>query len=197
MFTNNYIAFRHNLFFGRGNGSSISYGGGTSIPAKKMTNPLGSTVIMYANEYVDECDIGYNMDAQIANPADGLVTSKGTTKGGVYFGSGARPATKEDYNLEVPISSGLNAVNGAGFLKDDGNGKYSFSRDFVLTNTTEENITVSEIGCFTPVKVNSASSNQQWWPILMDRTVLPEPVVIQPNESKLITYKFVFNQVET
>ena len=30
----------------------------------------------------------------------------------------------------------------------------------------------------------------------MERTVFPEPVVIQPGESKLITYKLTFNQVE-
>jgi len=194
MFTNNYIAFRHNMFFGFSGSSAINYGG-TTVSYKKMTNPVGSSVTFYADDDVVECDIGNSMGAQISNPVEGLATSFSATKKGVYFGSGTTPATREDYNLEATISSGLTVASGCGFFENDGNGKYSFYRDYVLTNTTEESITVSEIGCFTPVRINSSSS-AQWWPILMERTVFPEPVIIQPNESKLITYKFVFNQME-
>lgn len=196
MFTNNYIAYRHNLFFGFSGSTSTNYGGIT-VSSKKMTNPVGSSVTFYIDDGLDDYfDIGGNMRAQISSPAEGLATSYSSVKGGVYFGTGATPATREDYNLETVISSGLNAVGGTGFFKDDGNGKYSFYRDFVLTNTTEESITVSEIGCFVPIRTNTGSSGVQLWPILMERTVLSEPVVIQPGESKLITYKLTFNQVE-
>lgn len=109
---------------------------------------------------------------------------------GVYFGTGSTPASKADYTLESPITSGLSISSGTRLYADEGNGVHSYHATFVVKNTGSAEINISEIGLFSSVN----SSTSKFYCVLMERTVLDAPITIAPGETKLVTYKLTFNQ---
>lgn len=120
-----------------------------------------------------------------------LASSQLATYCGIYFGSGSTPANKNDYTLESVIESGLSISNPSSLVQsNDGNGKYSFSSPIVISNTSDAEININEIGLFLP----GGENGSQWYLLLMERTVLTEPITIAPGESKLVEYKLTFNQ---
>lgn len=179
MFTNNYLKFRDMMFIG-----NTWYAGFKSVP--------GTTFYGTAQYSGKSGDIGGQMHlarCQAMPTESGQYDS--SFKPGIYFGSGSTPATKEDYKLESPITAGLAISNPAGFTwVRPSSGVYSATASYAVLNTTAEDITIQEIGNFTPV----AESSSKYHFTLMDRTVLDEPIVIAPGESKLVTYKVTFNQ---
>jgi hypothetical protein len=96
--------------------------------------------------------------------------------------------------LENAISSGLSITNPASLvISDEGNGKYTFSAPFVVSNTGDAEVNIWEIGAFSQgYYYNGGMAGAV--PILFERTVLDEPVNIQPGKSKLIDYRVTFNQ---
>ena len=108
---------------------------------------------------------------------------------GVQFGQGNTPPTKADLALENPIEEGMEVTNPTAIVKEnDENGRYSVSATYSLKNTSETEINICEIGIFLPIKVSS-----YYFPSLMERTVLSEPITIPPGEMKVVTYKLTFN----
>jgi hypothetical protein len=106
---------------------------------------------------------------------------------GTFFGSGTTPAQKTDFKLESPILSGLSIISQSSLtIVQKGEGKYSASAAFIVQNTTDAEITISEMGYYADVGS---------YLCLYDRTVLPVPVVIPAGERKLITYEILFNQI--
>ena len=124
---------------------------------------------------------------------DFVVTNKtsGNVSYGVFFGSGSTPASRSDYTIESILkeSSGLsNKMKSVASSRDDaGNvcihGFYSMEN----TNATAE-ISISELCLFGFVR----DSSEYYHNVLVDRTVLENPIVLKPGEEKLITYKFTF-----
>lgn len=116
---------------------------------------------------------------------------------GVYFGSGSTPATRDDYTLEAPITSGLTITNGTvayGGIAGD----YYAHALFTVQNTSENEITISEVGLFTPLAYDCSAnvSNAHIWNLfLMDRVVLEEPITIPAGGAKVVMYKQAYNQV--
>lgn len=188
MFTNNYLAYRKQAFLGSDNTYYVTAD--------------GSSRKMYRLS-IEVADLGRWLS--LARCRDILTTSKtesypdNAVYPGVYFGSGSTPASKADYKLESPITSGLAITNPSALAwTDDGNGKYEVIADYILRNTSDAEINIYEIGVFSPVNSNSngkyGASDNVWWLALMERTVLDEPITIAPGESKLVTYKLTFNQ---
>lgn len=170
MFTNNYIKYREALFFA----AISSY----SFLTAKNTSYTGTTGFR-------DRDFGTNMGYPVI---DDPTTSTAT---GVYFGSGTTPPTKDDYTLEVPITAGLIAtgLQQRALLAYDGNGKATAEGSYILKNTSEETITVNEIGYFANGHSNGTSS----YLILHERSVLDTPCVLEPGEAKMVTYRITFN----
>lgn len=191
MFTNNYIAFRKAAF-------TAGYSYSTTV---WMKNAVGSSVEACVAHFAF-ADIGYWMTKALCATNAGIASSTTLTSqnfSGLYFGTGSTPATKADYKLESPITSGLTITNPSALVWDnDGNGKYTACADFIVRNTTESEINIYEIGVFVPTtpKGTAAVSSTQGTVnyVLMERTVLDEPITITPGESKLVTYKITFNQ---
>lgn len=182
MFTNNYINFRKGAFLATGSSSSEMY---------KIINSGGTEKSVFSS-YGVQCDLGGWMSN---GRCRALVTDKATSRSsaypGVYFGTGSTPANKSDYKLESLIESGLQITSPSSAVwTDEGNGKYSIAADFVVRNTTESEINIYEIGIFTPV----SNGTSEFYQVLMERTVLAEPITIAPGEPKLVTYKITFNQ---
>lgn len=193
MFTNNYLLMRKALF--ESGGASQQFVG-TFYDASG--NPQNAYVCALAS-----ADIGYWMKyarcQAIAgqNPSD--IYPVNSTYAGVYFGSGSKTATKEDFALHEPITSGLEITNTNALVwNNDENGNFSVYSDYVLRNTTDHDIVIREIGIFTPVangtpRIDIATKVNHF---LMEHTVLDDPIVIPSNESRLVSYTVRFNQSE-
>lgn len=189
MFTDNYINFRNALFSAKNYNNTF-----------KVKDAAGTTVnatVSFGWIY----DIGSWMtlaQCKAINATHGSTVITNKHYQGVYFGSGSTPATKADYQLENPITSGLSITNPSDLVwQNDSDGKYAAIADFLVRNTTEAEVNIYEIGVFVPVTTSSGSAANLQIPVnyvLMERTVLSEPVTIAPGEAKLVTYKITFNQ---
>lgn len=176
MFTNNLINYQKAAFFGssfeavdtegvKRNPALASYTHFNAAPGSALSNPRCKSIVNTGSSY--------------SAPASG-----------VYFGSGPTPATKDDFNLESPITSGLSFTAGKTITGKEADGKYVVYNTFVVKNTTGAPITIYEIGAF----VTAATANTTWYSFLIDRTVLDEPIVIDAGDEKIVTYKWTFNQ---
>ena len=187
MFTNNYIAYRHNFFF-----SMFSTGTSGGVTGKKVKDATGASFSMYSQSSGRGSDIGCCMAT--AN-CQAIPTSKESSESsvdyGVYFGAGSTPATRDDYTLESPITSGLSISTTNKVISNDGNGKYTVSAFYVVKNTTSEDLNIYEMGCFTPIM----KASSEYYAVMMDRTVLSEPITIKAGETKVVTYSIVFNHI--
>lgn len=113
---------------------------------------------------------------------------------GIYVGSGNTPASENDYCLENKITQGLKGSLTIDTTDQnlDENGVLQNYILITLTNTSNETITISEIGMVTKAyaatNFNASSANEHSF--LLDRTVLTTPLTLAPNESGLISYVF-------
>lgn len=172
MFTQNYIEYRRQHFSGIGSANFTVASG--EISTRTISSIYG--------------DIGYCMRYPRCRA---IVGSNNYC--GVYFGSGTTPPQRSDYTLEAPIESGLSFTYSGGVaFSDDGGGKWSVLTNYIVTNTSDTDISISEIGVITIFGANNAQTTSA--PILFERTVLSTPVTIAPGASKLITYKVTFDQ---
>lgn len=101
---------------------------------------------------------------------------------GIVFGSGTTPPQKTDYKIENHIANGLTYSN-------NGTSETNNVVNWVQTvqNTSSEPITISEVGLFSAVNTGEIS-------VLLTRTVLDTPVVLQPNEVKTFTITIDYNK---
>ena len=101
---------------------------------------------------------------------------------GIVFGSGTTPPQKTDYKIENHIADGLTYSNNS-------TSKANNIVNWVQTvqNTSSEPITISEVGLFCAYNSTSLC-------VLLTRTVLDTPVVLQPNEVKTFTITIDYNK---
>ena len=178
MFTNNYMALQRNMFAGE---------------HPTMKNMLGENFALYSTFNFDGSDnIGNLMaNANCRAMTDTVSSSSGGVSTGVWFGSGSTPATKGDYKLESPITSGLSITTQTKLIGKESEGKYCAWVSYVVKNTSDNDINIWELGVFAEAKRDSTKFHS----VLLDRVVLPEPIVLAVGEEKIITYKITFNQI--
>lgn len=101
---------------------------------------------------------------------------------GIVFGSGTTPPQKTDYKIENHIADGL-------IYSNNNTSKTNNIINWVQTvqNISSEPITISEVGLFSAI-------NSQRLCVLLTRTVLDNPVVLQPNEVKTFTIIIDYNK---
>lgn len=110
---------------------------------------------------------------------------------GIHFGSGTTAATEDDYYLESKITAGLQFQLGSvNAMDEDGNPYLRF--DIMVTNTNQiggSSITIAEVA-YTQfaLVLNEAGTTLERHIVMLDRTVLTTPVVLQPQEYALIRY---------
>lgn len=194
MFTANYDLYRKIMFVGENVYSSspmnVSKGFVRTSGAELETNYGSASASGLGN-------LGYWISkVRCAEIPTGTVKSAIDAGFGTYLGSGATPASKDDYTLENPITSGLQISNfyagkNSNFVyTEDEAGNQTFAAPCVVTNTTEAEINVYEIGIITPVSSNGST----FYFVLMERTVLTEPITLLPGEPKLIQISVKINQ---
>lgn len=108
---------------------------------------------------------------------------------GIWFGSGTTAATEDDYALEDKITRGL-SFNLSRVNDMDANGNPFIRFDIMVTNTSSANITISELGYVQYVQCATTlrGTNDNRVATLFDRTVLTNPVTIEPNSYAVIRY---------
>lgn len=101
---------------------------------------------------------------------------------GIVFGSGTTPPQKTDYKIENHIADGLTYSN-------DSTSETNNIVNWVETvqNTSSEPITISEVGLFSAARSGEPC-------VLLTRTVLDNPVVLQPNDVKTFTITIDYNK---
>ena len=112
--------------------------------------------------------------------------------GGVSFGTGNTPAAISDYYLESILDSkkiGVATPSAVSFSQFDTYEEHSVT--FGITNKTAEAITISEVGLTAVPYYSSSTSTRKC--VLVDRTVLDNPITIPAGQSKQITYTIRFN----
>lgn len=101
---------------------------------------------------------------------------------GIAFGSGTTPPQKTDYKLENHIADGLTYSNNS---TSETNNVANWVQ--TVQNTSGETITISEVGLFSSYASGSPT-------VLLTRTVLDNPVVLQPNDVKTFTITIDYNK---
>lgn len=101
---------------------------------------------------------------------------------GIVFGSGTTPPQKTDYRIENHIASGLTY---SGNSTSETNNVAHWVQ--TVQNTSSEPITISEVGLFSTLRSDTLC-------VLLTRTVLDNPVVLQPNEVKTFTITIDYNK---
>lgn len=116
-------------------------------------------------------------------------TSSSST--GIHLGTGDTAPTENDYALESKISSGITASTPTRQYNKDNNGNPYLTLMFTVTNTTSSDIIVKEIGfvqsAYLATNMGSSQSSNGTH-ILLDRTILSQPVTIPANDSAAIKY---------
>lgn len=101
---------------------------------------------------------------------------------GIVFGSGTTPPQKTDYKIENHIADGLTYSNES---TSETNNVVNWVQ--TVQNTSSEPITISEVGLFSAIHSENLC-------VLLTRTVLDTPVVLQPNEVKTFTITIDYNK---
>lgn len=101
---------------------------------------------------------------------------------GIVFGSGTTPPQKTDYKIENHIATGL-TYSGNNTNQTDGVANWVQT----VQNTSGEPITISEVGLFS-------AYSSSYLTILLTRTLLDNPVVLQPNDVKTFTITIDYNK---
>lgn len=102
---------------------------------------------------------------------------------GLAFGTGTTPATINDYKIENFITTGLSYSSNTQTIN---NSIVAYVQN--VQNTTTEPITITEVGVFCD-HWNSYPAS-----LLITRTVLDTPVVLQPNDVKTFTVTIDYNK---
>ena len=101
---------------------------------------------------------------------------------GIVFGSGTTPPQKTDYKIENHIADGLTYSNNS---TNETNNIANWVQ--TVQNTSSEPITISEVGLFS-------ACGPTYICVLLTRTVLDNPVVLQPNDVKTFTITIDYNK---
>lgn len=129
---------------------------------------------------------GYKTDGAAARVTTCYKSYTGSSSGGVMFGDGNTAPTLNDYKLSGNLLTTFDYTASA-VMSVDANG-VTLKTTYTLTNTGSADMTVSEIGLFGAT-LNSVT----YYSILVERTVLDEPITIPPSGVGTVIYTIRFN----
>lgn len=157
------------------------------IPRIAHNDTIGNCVIPLKN-YAG--DTKYGLIAAYSVSTD-LISSG--TGAGFVVGSGSTPATENDYKLDNLIS-GLTGSVSSSTVYDSETFSYAKQIDITLSNTTQNDITVSEVGRLVTVRTAATrgSNYSDTEPILIFRSVLDTPIVVPAGEASVLRLLFKY-----
>lgn len=116
----------------------------------------------------------------------------GTGYIGIYIGTGDTAPTPDDYTLESPLtSSSVSRTGGssASAILDENNNVIGVRKIATYQNITSNNIVVREIGTFWQTYYSTPTSTKLF---LIERTVLDEPVTLEPNGTITVAFDQIY-----
>lgn len=177
MFTNNYIKYREMMFYGR-----LSY-----LLNPGFKNVAGIEVYGSSNNS-DRGDLGNWLTRGRCRTFVESGSNEDKVFPGVYFGSGSTPATRADYKLAAPITSGLVITDPSAVITEtQKDHKRILHSTFLVKNTSGSEKIIWEVGVFTPV----CQTGSTCYLVLMDRVVLDKPITIPAGETRAVTYQYI------
>lgn len=108
---------------------------------------------------------------------------------GVCFGDGTSEPTPDDVCLSGTHHTGITSAN---CIKDvtysvDDNGDYILTANYTITNTTDADITIAEVGMAQSGTYFKGGYNY-YLPVLVERTLLETPITIPVDNVGKVTY---------
>lgn len=176
MFTQNYMNYQKGVFMGADYVVTTANGTATTITGGLSVSLAG---------------LGYALARGICRSISGAGNSPSDVSG-VCFGTDPTPPTKNDITLPGLIAYGLTIESMGSLVGKVAEGIYAAWGSYTVKNTSTTLKNIYEIGIF--VSLRSSASSGNYLPVLMERTVLPEPISLQPGEETIITHKITFNQ---
>lgn len=126
--------------------------------------------------------------ASVLGPLCMVNTDYYKTGEGVVFGTGTTPPTVNDYEMESPITGSTvisaTAPGEAGVYVTIDETCMRISATYDVTNLTDQELALSEVGLFGCYRTSD--------PLLYDRTVLAEPIVIPAGQTVPVNYAIKF-----
>lgn len=123
-----------------------------------------------------------------ASPSGNAIASDVSSGGGggsfIAVGSGSTEATKDDYTLESPITS--LTVSSYTFGATAEGVQYTS----VMTNPTDSDVVIREIGIFEKMNINSAYLPAHC--CMWGREVLDTPITLEPGQTATFTAELTF-----
>ena len=178
-----------------------------------MVTAVGKKIMMMSNSVFPNGSIGKSAIIEITDiVSESIFYTNGKIQGeamtfaagsvptgssGIYVGSGSTSPSETDWKLESPLlGNQLSANSVTSYSVNDANTIMYVNYDYVLSNNTQNEITIREIGRFAAVYVSSTKGNDVTNTkkvALVDRTVLETPVVIPAGEAATVRYRFVYD----
>lgn len=114
------------------------------------------------------------------------------TSAGIHLGSGTTTPTATDEALENDLFDSI-SVQVTSTVREKVAGGWSQTVYMTVTNTSDESITVAEIGYYGSVRGGTTeggtSSTNSNMVTMFDRTLLPTPVTIPAGDAATISYR--------
>lgn len=161
----------------------------------KIHNPAGVTKYtglagteLTHGGYNDWMNLGGAISATSARQAyiKNLQTTFGGN-GGVVLGTGRNAPTLEDYALFGELITGYTYSSSVSNVVDETG--QSITATYTITNNNDMAFTIGEVGIIASFTSSATASNKA----LLERTVLEEPLTIQPGGVGVLTYTIRMN----
>lgn len=104
----------------------------------------------------------------------------GTGYGGVIFGTGTTPPSIDDYKLSGEVVSTITCTAAVTKTADDAGVTYQGL--YTITNTGNNDVTIGEVAIICAIR------STYGWDMLLERTVLDEPLTIPAGGIGQVTY---------
>ena len=139
----------------------------------------GSTLSSIAGSFNREYLLfGYNGDNYFSPTMRRVRTIFSGMYAGTFFGTGTTPPTIDDYKLSGNLITTISSSVSFSAVNEDGGNK--LEAVYTLTNTGSSPITIGEVGLF--------AGDNQYNKVLVERTVLDEPITLPPDGVGQVTY---------
>lgn len=127
-----------------------------------------------------------------------ITESGNSASTGIAIGSGDTAPTENDYTLENMITTLSATIGNEENVFDETTHKYFARVDLTVSNNTGSDVTIKEIGRFISMytaseqyaTVSTGSTSPK--SIMVDRTVLENPVTIPANNAGIVRYEFYY-----
>ena len=149
------------------------------------------TISSSDNKYFGDYVVNHSLSTRVSS-------INNTSTNGIAFGNGTTPASEDDYTMENLVSAGTVQFLSAVVAYDETNNKVYTYVNINITNSTSDDITISELGLFVTARASNTPGsdvdNNNNYTVMVDHTILDAPITIAPSEVGIIQYRFEIDE---